>query len=294
MTPGMVHHAISARRAYLYASAAVLIWAGFVLVSRIAGTSALNGFDLAALRFGIAACLLLPFWWWRLRIPLFTGQMLALTLTGGVGYALTVYWSFRYAPAAHGAVLLSGLMPFFIAALAAWLLHQPLSRHLWWSLLLIAIGVGCMARYSLGSLAQSWPGDLMMILGSILWSVYTVLVRRWAYSPWQTTTGVALLSALLYLPVYLLFLPKGLAQTPMLTLLWQGLYQGVLVVIVAMFFYMQAIARLGPTRAGTFMATVPALAGTGATVLLGEPFSLWLVLGLVFTSLGAWQGSRST
>jgi drug/metabolite transporter (DMT)-like permease len=74
--------------------------------------------------------------------------------------------------------------------------------------------------------------------------------------------------------------------------LLQGFYHGVLVAIVAMVLYMQALARLGPMRLGTVMATVPAIAGVGATLVLGEPFSLWLVAGLVLTSLGAWLGTR--
>ncbi len=40
------------------------------------------------------------------------------------------------------------------------------------------------------------------------------LVKRWHYSPWTLTRFVTLGSALVYLPVYLLFLPKQLADEP--------------------------------------------------------------------------------
>jgi drug/metabolite transporter (DMT)-like permease len=40
------------------------------------------------------------------------------------------------------------------------------------------------------------------------------------------------------------------------------------------------------------MATVPAFAGIGAVVFLGEPFSWLLVLGLLLTCGGAWLGSK--
>ena len=56
----------SSRSGYFYAGACVLIWAGFVLLSRVAGKTALNGFDLTALRFGTAAVLLFPAWLFNL------------------------------------------------------------------------------------------------------------------------------------------------------------------------------------------------------------------------------------
>jgi drug/metabolite transporter (DMT)-like permease len=282
----------SPRSGYFYAAACVLIWSGFVLLSRIAGTTALNGFDLTALRFGTAATLLFPAWLFWKRVPLFNRRMLALVATGGIGYATVVYSSFRFSPASHGAVLLSGILPFFVAVLAWRILNQPLSPNLKKALLLIALGVSALALHSLHDLGSSWPGDLMMITASFLWGLYTVLVKKWGYSPWETALGVTLLSALIYLPIYVVLLPKGIHITPVADLVTQALYQGVLVMIVAMVLYIQAMVRLGPTRLGAVMATVPAVAGLGATLVLGEPFSLWLLAGLILTCIGAWMGTR--
>ena len=282
----------SFRSGYLYAAACVLIWSGFVLLSRVAGTSALNGFDMTALRFGTAAILLLPLWLFWKRVPLFNLRMAVLVATGGIGYSVVAYSSFHSAPAAHGAVLLSGILPFFVAVLAWRLLDQPLSPNLKSALLVIAFGVSALAMHSLHDLATSWPGDLMMITASLLWGLYTVLVKKWGYSPWETTLGVALLSALIYLPIYALLLPKGITLVPLSAIIMQAFYQGFLVVIVAMMLYMQALARLGPTQLGAAMATVPAVAGIGATLALGEPFTAWLLAGLILTSLGAWMSTR--
>lgn len=282
----------TSRSGYAFAGATVLIWAGFVLLSRIAGRSELNGNDIVALRFGTAALILLPAWWFKWRVPLFNRRMLALMLSGGLAYTLAAYWSFRYAPAAHGAVLLSGMLPFFVAGVSWAMLGHPPGPRLRHALLCIGAGVAALAVHSMAGLGESWPGDLMMLSASLSWAIYTVLVRRWGYAPAETTIGVTLLSALCFLPVYLLWLPKGILAAPPATLAVQALYQGVLVAIVAMVLYMQALARLGPLRLGTVMATVPAIAGIGATLVLGEPFSLWLVAGLVLTSLGAWLGTR--
>ena len=247
---------------------------------------------MTALRFGTAAVLLLPLWLFWKRVPLFNLRMAVLVATGGIGYSVVAYSSFHSAPAAHGAVLLSGILPFFVAVLAWRLLDQPLSPNLKSALLVIAFGVSALAMHSLHDLATSWPGDLMMITASLLWGLYTVLVKKWGYSPWETTLGVALLSALIYLPIYALLLPKGITLVPLSAIIMQAFYQGFLVVIVAMMLYMQALARLGPTQLGAAMATVPAVAGIGATLALGEPFTAWLLAGLILTSLGAWMSTR--
>lgn len=288
----MSSHPAALRSGYAFAAGTVLIWSGFVLLSRMAGKSSLNGNDLVALRFATAAAILFPFWVCKWRVPLLDARLLALALAGGLGYTLLAYWSFHFAPAAHGAVLLSGVLPFFVAGVA-WALHgEPLRPQIRHALVPIAAGVACLALHSLNGLGESWPGDLMLLAASLLWAVYTVLVRRWGFSPVETTMGVTLLSAALFLPVYVFLLPKGIGHAPMSAIITQAFYQGVIVAIVAMVLYMQALSRLGPLRLGTAMATVPAIAGTGATLILGEPFSLWLIAGLVLTSIGAWLGTR--
>lgn len=280
------------RNGYIFGFITVLLWAGFVLLSRTAEANGLNGFDLTALRFGTAAIFLVPAWLFWLRVPLFNWRMLALVATGGIGYAVCVYSAFHFSPASHGAVLLSGVLPFFVTLMAWLVLGERPSRIRYAALAVIGLGVLCLGFYSLGNLHQSWPGDLLLLGSSALWGLYTVLVKRWGKTPWEITIGVALLSALIYLPVYWLFLPKGLFTAAWQVILIQGFFHGILVVIVAMLCFMQAMARLGPTRLGAVMATVPAFAGIGAVVVLGEPFSWLLVAGLLLTCSGAWLGSR--
>ena len=282
----------SVRVGYLIAAVTVLIWAGFVIVGRLAGTSTLNGNDVAALRFGVAAVLLFPLWLVRYRFAFWNVRLLTLAATGGIAYALLTYWAFRFAPAAHGAVLLSGVLPFFVALMSWLILQQKPGRSSRVALLIIALGGLALGAHSIESLRATWRGDLMLLGASLLWGLYTVLVRKWALSPMETTLGVTLLSAVLFIPVYLLFLPSHLSVAPWSEVLLQGFYQGVLVAVVAMLLYMQALKRLGPVRLGTCMAMVPALAGIGAVLLLGESFSWLLLLGLVLTSLGAFVGTR--
>jgi drug/metabolite transporter (DMT)-like permease len=273
---------------YWYAGLTVLIWSGFILVSRLGGVSPLNPFDMTALRFGTAALVLLPIWIVQRPLRLASARMASLALTGGLGYALLVYWGFKLTPATHAAVLLPGLLPFEIALFGWLLLGERLSHRRMLGLAFIAMGVGCVATESFRAGLASWRGDLAILGASLCWALYTVLARRWRVAPWAATVGVALLTGLVYLPIYALFLPKALAIASWTTILLQAFYQGILAVIVAMLFYMKAVATIGPMRMGALMALVPAASGFAATPILGEPLSFWSISGLVLVSAGAY------
>jgi hypothetical protein len=97
----------------------VVIWAGFILVSRLGGKTGLTGWDIVALRLGTASLVLLPF---SLSLPrsVWTNLRLwTLALTGGLLFLTLVYAGFKLAPAAHGGILLPGMQPFLVTALAA-------------------------------------------------------------------------------------------------------------------------------------------------------------------------------
>jgi drug/metabolite transporter (DMT)-like permease len=277
---------------YFFAAGAVLIWSGFVLVARMGGTSELNAFDITALRFGVASLVLLPLWLFWKRVPLFNKTMLSLALTGGIGYSTVVYFAFKHAPAAHGAVLISGLLPFFVPLMAFILLHEPLRRNLRIALPIIALGIICLGVDIFSRSENTLPGDLLLITSSLIWALYTILAKRSGFGAWETAIGSALLSALIFLPVYILWLPKAILLAPVKDIMLQGIYQGLIVAVIAMLFYMAAMTRLGPARTGACMALVPALAGIGASLILGEHLNGWLVSGLLATSTGAWLGAR--
>lgn len=284
------------RRGYLFAAATVAIWTGFVLVSRMAGKGQLTVYDVTALRFGVAAVLLSP-------LLLIKGlgtlknlrRLFACTLTGGLGYALLVYSGFYFAPAAHGSILLSGTMP-FLTAILAWIFlgeHPTPQKQL--SLVVIGAGVACMAlqTFSHGFAGKTWIGDLLFISASTAWCMFTVLVRRWQIKPWDVAAGMSVTSALIFLPIYVLFLPKHLDVAPWHEILLQAGYQGVMVVIIAMVLYTRAIAELGPTRLAAVMATVPAISALLAWPVLGEALTPLLGVGIALVTLGALIGAAT-
>lgn len=280
---------------YLAALATVVIWAGFILISRLGGKTGLTGWDIVALRLGTASLVLLPF---SLKLPAGTwrdGKLWTLALSGGLTFLVLVYAGLKLAPAAHGGILMPGMQPFLVTAMA-WLIlgaRPPRQRVL--ALVPIALGMLCVAIPSvLGTHGgpSTLLGDVLLLSASLTWAVYSVLVKKWAYDGWLLTRFVALASCLVFMPVYLLFLPKGLDQVPMSMLVLQALYQGIGPTILAMVLFLKAVTILGAERTGALVALVPVMAGLGAVPLLDEPLTAWLVAGLVLVSSGAFLAAR--
>jgi len=274
----------------------ICIWTGFILVSRHGGKGVLTGWDVTALRFGVGALIALIFLP-RVTLPPYK-VILLFSVFGGVGYAIAVYVAFRMAPAAHAAVLLPGALP-FATALIAWLwLRQKPSPAQRIALLLVFIGITLTAADTLSHgthlTGMQMLGDLLFLCGSASWAVFTLLLRRYPVPPLTAAVCTTLGSATLYLPIWWLFLPSTLGQAPVAEIALQAIYQGVLVVFVAMMLYSFAVRSLGGQTVALLMAIVPGLSALAAVPVLGEPLSLLTLAGLGAVTMGAVLGARQT
>jgi drug/metabolite transporter (DMT)-like permease len=280
---------------YIFAAIVVMVWSGFILVSRMGGVSPLTAWDTMALRFATASAILLPYWLWKRPAKLLHPHTITLALVGGVGYCALVYWGFKFAPATHAALLLPGLLPFFNVVFACLIMGETFTRDRAVSLTVIAAGVGCLAVEAFsaptGPNHSIW-GDVLILGSSLCWALYGVLSRHWRVGPMASLTGVALVTAVLYLPVYLLLLPKQIDVAPVSTIVTQVIYQGIIATTIAMWLYIRAQEIIGPSTVGAFMAMIPAVAGLAAVPLLGEHLSVWLLAGLFFVSCGALLGVK--
>jgi len=107
------------------------------------------------------------------------------------------------------------------------------------ALLPIALGVVVVATpgfFAADIDASILIGDALLLLASVVWAVYSIYAKLWAYPPWLLTRFLCLASAIVYLPLYLLFAPKGIMDVSWSMILLQGLYQGIGPTILAMLF----------------------------------------------------------
>lgn len=279
---------------YLFVAITMCIWGGFTLFSRLNAQWHISPWDITALRFGLAFFILMPILLYKKDTAfLWTRQSVLLALIGGLGYCLTVYTAFLYAPAAHAAIFLNGCIP-LTTAVAAWILFkQPFDQHTWLSLGIMLLALAVMSYLISRSSSHAFGiGDILLFTSAIWWGVFTVLLKQWKLSAWHSMASVVIWSALIYVPIYLLFIPKHLSEPEPLHLVIQTLFHGVFVVIIATLTYVAAIERLGAFKTGSIVTLAPFIAALLAIPLLGESLSLSVLAGLIGMSFGALQPWR--
>ncbi len=282
------------KQGYLYVLITMCIWGGFTLTARLSANWGIGAWDITALRFLLAFCILMPILIYKKDTAfLWKKEPFILAMIGGVGYCLTAYSAFHYAPAAHAAIFLNGFIPLCTAIAAFVLFKQAFDRHTWASLVIMigAISVMSFLMYRETGVAFGL-GDLLFVMSAIWWGVFSVLLRQWQLSAWHAMAGVAVWSAIVFVPIYLLFLPKHLSEPEPMHLLAQVLYHGIFVVIVATLTYVEAIKRLGAFKAGSIVTLAPFMAAILAVPLLNEPLSFAIICGLFGMAIGALQPWR--
>lgn len=255
----------------LAAATALLIWAGFIITTRYGLRGPVQAYDLLALRFLVGGLIMLPVVLLNGFAGLRLWQVLVMSLLGGLGFSCLSFVGFTFAPAAHAGVLLPGSLPFYTAILGALFLGERLRGLRLVGLGLIFAGIGALAYSSLtAEVPGQWRGDLGFLSASLLWSGFTVLMRRWNISPINATALVAVPSMVIYLPIYLLFLPVTIDELPWTWILFYGVYQGLIAMVISVIAFGVAVRNIGATAATSITAGVPVLATLAAIPLLDE------------------------
>lgn len=279
---------------YVYVAITMCIWGGFTITSRLNAIWHISAWDITALRFGLAFCILMPILIYKKDTAfLFKKEPFILAMLGGVVYCLTSYSAFHYVPAAHAAIFLNGCIPLTTAVAAYLLFKEPFEKHTWVSLSIMLCAISGMSflMYRETGVAFGF-GDFLFFLSAVWWGIFTVLLKQWKLSAWHAMTGVAIWSAIVYIPVYLLFLPKNLADATFAHLAIQTVFHGIFVVMIATLAYIEAIKRLGAFQTGSIVTLAPFIAAIIAVPLLGESLSLAMICGLIGMGFGALQPWR--
>jgi drug/metabolite transporter (DMT)-like permease len=279
---------------YLFVLITMCIWGGFTIFSRLNLHWHVSAWDLVAMRFAIAFLILMPILIYKKDLAfLWHPRPVILALTGGLAYCLTVYTAFLQAPAAHAAIFLNGCIPLCTAVAAYLLFRQPFDKHTWLSLTIMLSALALMSYLMLHDQASALGlGDLLFFISAVWWGIFTVLLKQWKLSAWHSMASVAIWSAIIYLPIYILFIPKHFQEAEPFHLLIQGLFHGVLVVIIATLTYVAAIERLGAFKTGSIVTLAPFMAAVIAVPLLDEPLNAAIACGLVGMGVGALQPWR--
>ncbi len=280
---------------------AALIWAGNFIVGR-----ALRGdvppVSLNFWRWVTALVLLLPLSYVQLRQSralLFAHWKIiaALGLTGVAMFNTCVYFALTTTTAINALLFLSTTP--VVIVLGSWLFFRDTVTYPQ----MAGIGVSLLgaltviARGDLDTLLhlQLNQGDLWMLLAVLVWSIYSVLLKRRPKElpPYALLTGSVVTGLLCMLPVYLWRVSSGETLSVNLPNILAVLYIGILASVVSFLFWNRGVAQIGPNRAGMFLHLMPVFGALLSVVLLGEGMALFHVVGavLVFSGIALmnWQ-----
>lgn len=245
-------------------------------------------------RWAIAALMLLPFAWPHVRrdraeLRANWGVLTLLAITGAGAYNALTYLGMQYTTAING-MLLNILVPFIIMALSWAFLRE---RLVWRQTLGICISFGgavwIVAHGDWGRLAKLDfnIGDLVVAGAMVLWSIYTIIIKRRPLKlhPLSFLAAITVIGLATLAPFALWeyqVRPPHFSREMLGALLYMGLFPS----IVCYLFWSRGVAAIGPTRAGPFLYLLPVFGAVASSIALGEHLEAYHVAGFVLILAG--------
>ena len=273
---------------YAAAWSIVFVWSFWLIVSRVAAGSGLTVYDLAAMRYGLASIIAVPLClyykpWRGLRLT----QIAVLSFILGPVYILSVFSGFLYAPAAHGGIFMNGILPVISIAFAVVVMRiRPSARQLTGAGLILGSAVVLAWDASMASTQDAWIGDILFVIGALFFSAYMILSERWQLGAMQIIFCGTVVNAVTYLPVWVIWLPSGIADAPLGPLMLQAVYQGFVPNLVGLLFIAHASRTIGNGNTSSILAAVPGGGALLGALLLGEALSLTGIVAIVILTIG--------
>ena len=241
--------------------------------------------------------MLTPFWarpLWRQRrevLP-WLPRLSVLALLGLVLYQCLSYYAAHSTSATNMGVICA-LIPMLGLIINSVVFRQPVGAPAVAGVAVSLLGVlYLLGRGHPASLLDGGVnhGDVLVVIGSAAYALYNILYRRWAppFGQWMNLYLQALLAVVMLLPLALtaqsLAVPRqGIGMV---------LFAGIGASIVAMYWWMLGLARLGSERTVVMMNLLPVFTAVMASAMLGETVQgyHWIGGGLILLGVSLVQG----
>lgn len=243
-----------------------------------------------SIRSGVAALCLLG-WMWRrgVSFSLRDGTFWPGLLAGALFASefACVFIALQHTSAARSVVFIN-TSPFVVALLLAALLPGERLRPVQLGGLLLAFGAIAQAFGEGFGQGSSWHGDALMLLAAALWGLTTVTIRLSSLrsAPAEKTLAYQLVVAALLAPLGALL--TGEAWPVHLSVLTLGslFYQAVIVTFASYLLWFWLLTRYPATKVQAFVFLSPVFGTLFAGLLLSEPITPRLLLGLLGVGVG--------
>jgi drug/metabolite transporter (DMT)-like permease len=219
--------------------------------------------------------------------------LISITLLHMVGFNLLASWGLGLVPTGR-TVVLAYTTPLWITPGAALFLREPLTARR-----VVGVLVGLAGLVTLfNPLTFDWSdravvlGNLAILAGALLWtaSILHIRAHRWRSTPLALIPWETLLATVLLAPIALATGPPPLlVWTPEFTLLL--LYLGIVGTAVAYWAVATASRHLPAVTTSLGLLATPVVSAITATLWLGEPLTLQLVVAIVLVLGGVAIGA---
>ncbi len=252
-----------------------------------AALAALPPLAFNALRFPLAALVVVVALWWQGKLPLPRPEhrlrILGLSVLANVVYQLLFIFGMDRTRAGNASLLLAGT-PILTAVFSALAGHERLSGRVWLGVCGAVLGMVLIVASGGGEMGfggETLSGDLILIGASVAWSLYTVGARNMIdeYGPTPVTAWTLSIGSL---GLVLLGIPElaRLDWGAVPAAAWGGVvYAGALGIGLAYLIWNTAVHRIGNTRTATYSNLVPAVALLVAWASLGEQPHAFQIVG---------------
>jgi drug/metabolite transporter (DMT)-like permease len=278
-----------------------LFWGGNWVVGRALNQN-VPPVALAFWRWMVALALLLPFAaaplardWPRIREHWKSLALLGLLGTGM--YNVLAYGALQYTTATNGA-LFNSLLPILIIVLSRLILgHKLTGRQSAGVAVSLCGALLIIARADLATLTQFDlnRGDVMLILGMLVWALYTVALR-WrpeGLHPLSFLAAIIAFGLAACVPLYLWEIASGRLIVATTGALAGIAYAGVFPALLAYIFWNYSVQRVGPNIAGLFTHLVPVFGVFLSAIFLGESLHAYHLGGMALVFAGIYLTSSA-
>ncbi|KRL55828.1 DMT family transporter [Furfurilactobacillus rossiae] len=211
-------------------------------------------------------------------------------------YYLCENLALTYTLAANIGVIVS-VSPLFIAILSAVLDHKRLSGSFMAGFVLAIAGIALISFNGTGGSGHgSIVGDVLALLAAVIWALYSYIVTRmntFYYNSFQMTRRTFMYGIIFILPIF--WLTHGSINLPTLAeplnlanILFLGLGASALCFLLWTF----VVQKLGPVQASIYLYLVPVVNVIAAWLILKEPITPAMIVGIVLTIGGLVLSAR--
>ena len=249
---------------------------------------------LAFLRLAIASLALVLLSRRQAVEPLSRADRRAVAWMGILGFAgayVCSNWGIAHSTATNAALLIT-VEPIAMILLSPWYLAEHLSRRgaigaaltIAGTVVLVVNGIPGLTEH----LVPHWSGDLVLVLAGIAYASYSLLGRRVLerHAPFAVTTRSLVWGAAALLPVAGLEWAGGARPVWTAWTVAGMLYLAVVITALGYVVWNWALARVPAPRAAIFLNVQPIVGAFLGVVLLGEPVTVFTVLGGVLVVTG--------